>query len=205
MCLATGGDDFTVKIWRMDATDLASGSQPSTDIEPQLTLRGHASSITRLVISAQRNLLFSASLDATIRIWAIPPASHPAYAAYDHSRARATLVGHTDAVWDLALLREDTLLVSGGSDGVVKVWDLSSSTSASKPTWALKSSWGYNGTAVDGATSDSTADNGVTSLDGIKTDLKKVAVAYQNAIVKIFDVDSGVELLKLASDSTYGT
>lgn len=198
MCLATGGDDLTIKIWRMDAADLASSSsQPSTDIEPQLTLRGHSSSITRLLISGSKNLLYSASLDSTIRIWAIPTASHTTYAAYDASRARGTLVGHTDAVWDLALLRDDSLLVSGGSDGMVKVWDLSGSGTPS-----LKLSWGYLGTGDE--TSEDPVDVGVTSIEGVKTDLKKVAVAFRNAIVKLFDVESGLEVGRLQSDSTYG-
>lgn len=197
MCLATGGDDFTIKIWRVDAADLASSSsQPSTDIEPQLTFRGHSSAITRLVISGSKNLLYSASLDATIRIWAMPAASHTPYSAYDALRARNMLVGHTDAVWDLALLREDTLLVSGGSDGMVKVWDLANGSSPS-----LKLTWGYNG-AESPESSD--AEVGVTSVEGVKTDLKKVAVAYRNAVVKLFDVQTGVEVGRLQSDSTYG-
>ncbi|KAG9018194.1 hypothetical protein FRB90_011892 [Tulasnella sp. 427] len=192
MCLATGGDDFTIKIWRMDANDLLSNSSQGTEIEPQLTLRGHSSSITRLVISAARNLLYSASLDSTIRVWSIPSQGQATYAPYDATRAKGVLVGHTDAVWDLALLRDDTLLVSGGSDGAIKVWDIS------LPGNPLKLSWGFNG--VDGEAESSLA---ITSLDGIKTDLKKVAVAFSNAIVKLFDVETGAEVGQMQSDATY--
>ncbi|KIO32898.1 hypothetical protein M407DRAFT_18357 [Tulasnella calospora MUT 4182] len=192
MCLVTGGDDFTIKIWRMDANDLLSNSSQGTEIEPQVTLRGHSSSVTRLLISGSRNLLYSASLDSTIRVWTIPSQGQPTYAPFDAARAKGVLVGHTDAVWDLALLRDDTLLVSGGSDGSVKVWD------TSLPSTPLKLSWGYNG--VDGEAETSL---GITSLDGIKTDLKKVAVAFSNAVVKMFDVETGAEVGKLESDVTY--
>ncbi|KAG8901487.1 hypothetical protein FRC00_006790 [Tulasnella sp. 408] len=163
-----------------------------TEIEPQVTLRGHSSPVTRLLISGSRNLLYSASLDSTIRVWTIPSQGQPTYAPFDASRAKSVLVGHTDAVWDLALLRDDTLLVSGGSDGTVKVWD------TSLPSTPLKLSWGYNG--VDGEPESSL---GITSLDGIKTDLKKVAVAFSNAVVKLFDVETGAEVGKMQSDATY--
>jgi len=44
---------------------------------------------------------------------------------------------------------------------------------------------------------------GATAVEAIKTDLKKVAVAYQNAVVKIFDIESGKELVRLESDMSY--
>jgi len=40
-------------------------------------------------------------------------------------------------------------------------------------------------------------------VEALKADLKKVAVAYQNAVVKIFDIESGKELSRLKSDMTY--
>ncbi len=169
-------------------------SSLSTEIEPQITLRGHSAPITRLVIAGTKNLLFSASLDSTICVWAIPSAEQPVYGPFDASRLHATLVGHTDAVWDLALLRDDTILVSGGADGAVKVWDLSSSSAQ------LKLSWGY-----DGVGGESEAGHAVTCVEAIKSELKKVAVAYGNAIIKLFDVDSGVELSIIQGDATYGT
>ena len=45
---------------------------------------------------------------------------------------------------------------------------------------------------------------GATAVEALKSDLKKVAVAYQNAIVKIFDIESGKELSRLDSDISYG-
>ena len=38
-------------------------------------------------------------------------------------------------------------------------------------------------------------------MEAIKTDLKKVAVAFQNGAIKIFDIENGKELSKLQTDS----
>ncbi|KAG9104455.1 hypothetical protein FRC06_002401 [Ceratobasidium sp. 370] len=198
MCLASGGDDFTIKIWRLDPSALTSNSrqiQQSTDIEPQLNLRGHTAPITCLVAS-QRGLLFSASMDASIRIWAFPPESLQPYAPYDSSYFRGELIGHTDVVWGLALVRDGTWLASGGADGMVKVWEVSETGGN------LRLSWGYNGTERQASEGQEEAVS-VVAVEGIKTDLRKVAVAYANCIVKVFDIETGKELAKLGADETY--
>ncbi|KAH8108463.1 WD40 repeat-like protein [Phellopilus nigrolimitatus] len=196
MCLATGGDDCTVKIWRMDVVGLASSATRGTvEVEPQLTLRGHTSAVTALVHSPSRRLLYSASLDSSIRVWALPPASHTTYAPYDVARNRGELVGHTDAVWGLALIRDESVLVSCGAEGAVKVWDIG----AASGVGSLKLSWGYNG--LESEEEDPVETPGATCLEAMKSDLKKVAVGYTNAVVKVFDVDSGKQLLALQNET----
>lgn len=113
------------------------------------------------------------------------------------------MIGHTDAVWDLALVRDEGVLVSCGADGAVKVWDVGLSASAG----ALRLSWGNGGLGADDEShSQSKNENiGATTLEAIKTDLKKVAVAYRNAVVKIFDIDTGKEVGRLQSDMSYGS
>ncbi|KAK2467079.1 hypothetical protein APHAL10511_001337 [Amanita phalloides] len=198
LSIATGGDDCTVKIWRMDVASLTSSTaRPSTEIEPQLTLRGHSAAITRLIYSASKALLYSASLDSSIRIWALPTPSHTTYAPYDDTRIRGELVGHTDAVWDLTLLRDENTLVSCGAEGSVKIWDVSSPTGGS-----LRLTWGFNGLENVEEMQDN-GSPGATAIEALKTDLRKLAVAYQNAVVKIFEVETGKELLRLPSDTTF--
>ncbi|KAG6332396.1 hypothetical protein ID866_6690 [Astraeus odoratus] len=200
LCLATGGDDCTVKIWRMDVTSLASSAvRPTTESEPQLTLRGHSAAITRIVHSPIRHLIYSASLDSSIRVWSLPPPSHTTYAPYDSTSARGELIGHTDAVWDLALVREENTLISCGAEGAVKVWDVGVPGGG-----ALRLSWGYYGLEREGGEDEEEKeDPGATSVEAIKTDLKKVAVAYQNAVVKIFEIETGKEVSRLPTDATY--
>jgi len=196
LCLATGGDDMTVKIWRVDVAGLASSmSRPTTEIEPQLTLRGHSAAITRLVHAPSKQLLYSASLDSSIRIWALPPSSHTTYAPYDATRARGELIGHTDAVWDLALVRDESTLISCGAEGTVKVWDVSGPSGGG----SLKLSWSYDGLDAGEPQNEGDAP-GATAVEAIKTDLKKVAVAYQNAVIKIFDIETGKELVRLQTE-----
>ena len=44
---------------------------------------------------------------------------------------------------------------------------------------------------------------GATTLDPIKTDLKMVAVAFREAIIKLFDIETGLECSKLNSNISY--
>ncbi|KAI6117602.1 WD40-repeat-containing domain protein [Pisolithus croceorrhizus] len=162
LCLATGGDDCTVKIWRMDVAGLTSSVvRLTTESEPQLTLRG------------------------SLR-W---------------NHVSCELIGHTDAVWDLALVRDESTLISCGAEGAVKVWDVGLPGGG-----ALRLSWGYHG--LDGESGEDEEDKenpGATSVEAIKTELKHVAVAYQNAVVKIFEIETGKEVSRLPTDTTYAT
>src|SRR5882762_6846236 len=176
-------------------------ARATTEVEPQLTLRGHSAAITRLIHSASKQLLYSASLDSSIRVWALPSPSHTTYAPYDETCARGELIGHTDAVWDLALVRDESTLISCGSEGVVKVWDVSGPSGGG----SLKLSWGWSGLDNQEELGGESDVPGATAVEAIKADLKKVAVAYQNAVVKIFDIESGKELFRLSSDVSYGT
>ncbi|KAG6832732.1 hypothetical protein H0H92_012304 [Tricholoma furcatifolium] len=201
LCLATGGDDCTIKIWRVDVASLASSvTRATTEVEPQLTLRGHSAAITRLIHAPMKGLIYSASLDSSIRVWALPAPSHTAYAHYDETRARGELIGHTDAVWDLALVRDESTLISCGAEGTVKVWDVSGPSGSG----SLRLTWGWNGLEnPDELRPEDSTIPGATAVEALKTDLKKVAVAYQNAVVKVFDIETGKELSRLQSDMSY--
>ena len=156
--------------------------------------------------SPARKLLFSASIDATIRVWSLPSANRTTYAPFEASTgvARATLVGHTDAVWDIGLVRNETTLVSCGGDGAVKVWDVSSVVEDGSGGGYLKLSWGYYG-VTDGSGVETDKNGlGATTLDPIKTDLRMVAVAFRDAIVKLFEIETGLECGKLNSNISYG-
>ena len=174
-----------------------SRARLATEVEPQLTLRGHSAAITRLVHAPSKGLLYSASLDSSIRIWALPSQNHTTYAPYDASRSRGELIGHTDAVWDLALARDESTLISCGAEGAVKVWDVSGPSGGG----SLRLSWTYNGLdSHSDLESESNDLPGATAVEAIKTDLKKVAVAYQNSIIKIFDIETGKEVSRLQGE-----
>lgn len=113
---------------------------------------------------------------------------------------RGELIGHTDAVWDLALVKDENTLISCGAEGAVKVWDVSGPSGGG----SLKLSWRWNGLDNRDDFEDDADVPGATSVEVLKTDLKKVAVAYQNAVVKIFEIETGKEVIRLPSDTTYG-
>lgn len=191
-------------------------SRQAVEQEPQTTLRAHTAPVTALAHSASRRLLYSTSLDATIRVWHLPPANKTTYSPFETSTGvpMATLVGHTDAVWDCVLVRNESALVSCGSDGSVKVWDVSpealtapASAPSSEGSGKLLLTWGYNGTEAPAESGDGEEKReafGATSLAAIRTDLRSVAVAYRNAVVKIFDLETGKETARLPSDVSYG-
>jgi len=102
-------------------------------------------------------------------------------------------------VWDLALVRDEGTLISCGAEGTVKVWDVSGPSGGG----SLRLTWGWFGLEGEDGTHEELDTPGATAVEALKSDLKRVAVAYQNAVVKIFDIESGKELSRLDSDITY--
>jgi len=115
----------------------------------------------------------------------------PFNASYNH---RATLVGHAEAIWALGVIPASVtsgqLLASGSADGSVKIWDV-------EGRGELRSTWGYDGAGEDAIR------KAATSLEPIKTQLNALAVGWDDAVVKIYDVESGKEVMRLKSDMTY--
>ena len=105
-------------------------------------------------------------------------------------------------MWDLALVRDDNTLISCGAEGAVKVWEITATGGN------LKLSWSYNGLSDDGeeikAEGDTGDTPGATAVEAVKMDLKRIAVAYQNTVVKIFDIETGKEEIKLQPEIVSG-
>ncbi|KAF2860942.1 WD40 repeat-like protein [Piedraia hortae CBS 480.64] len=138
--VCTAGDDGTVKRWIIPATYQNYGHQ-DLDIGASFTHRGHNGIVTSLApcpVSMGFSTggrahgdgwIFSGGQDATVRVW-------------ERGRVdpKATLEGHTDAVWAVCVLPapagvifgtrqaasyggpDRLVLLSGSADGTVKVW-----------------------------------------------------------------------------------
>lgn len=126
------------------------------------------------------------------------------------------LEGHTDGVWDVCLLNsgenygsasgaaasngpdpKKEMLASASADGTVKIWDVSPTDDAlsqSGSGGALRLSWTAAG--VDGA-EDSTSKPIPTSLAVCQTDMTKLAVAYQDGKIRLFDTETGKLVMTL--------
>lgn len=170
------------------------------------------------------NRIYSSSLDSTIHGWQMPPRDRDTYAPFDSQLNAVRLEGHTDGVWDVCLVAtagsyggvnglstgadaNKEILASASADGTVKIWDVSPQRDGSHsavPGGALKLSWTATGT--EGSEESSIIPKPVpTSLALCQTDMTKLAVAYQDGKVRIFDTETGKLVLSLsASENAVG-
>ena len=113
-----------------------------------------------------------------------------------------TFVGHTDAVWDIKLfpltISSSQLLGSISADGTLKIWDTETEGSP------LKSSWDYRGLGANAGSGARGKRPVPTGLNFCSTDLKKMVVSYSSSIIKLFDIETGKEILAFKSDESYG-
>ncbi|KAF8975792.1 hypothetical protein BGZ46_008848 [Entomortierella lignicola] len=206
--LLSGSEDGTMKYWNLEPSLKDSKRPLNGEVEPIHTYRGHTKPITSVAISANQNKLFSASMDSTVRSWKVVPMDKEPYASLDPSLSLSSFIGHTDTVWDIKLfplsVSTSQLLASISADGALKIWDTETKGSP------LRSSWGYNGLEqselaepTEAYTSGLTKLPTPTSLDFCPTDLRKMVVSYSNAVIKLFDIETGKEILAFKSNESY--
>ncbi|KAI1826887.1 WD40 repeat-like protein [Xylaria intraflava] len=149
--ICTAGDDGLIKRFHLPRENPNLGAQSSDlDVPADFTHRGHSGAVLCLTSwSPAPNFstggraqgdgwIFSGGRDATIRVW-------------ERGRVdpKATLDGHSDAVWAICVLpgtlgslfgqsnsygTPDRILVtSGGADGVIKLWAVSAPPQLSCP------------------------------------------------------------------------
>ncbi len=154
--VCTAGDDGTIKRWIIPGQSYqnfnSTNNSPDLDVTAYFTHRGHDGIVTSLSTcpastgfstggrASGDGWIFSGGQDATIRVW-------------ERGRVdpKATLEGHTDAVWSVCVLPaaigvvfgpegsnyggpDRLLLVSGSADGTVKVWAVSAPPQTSSPS-----------------------------------------------------------------------
>ncbi|KAF9175290.1 hypothetical protein BGX21_011409 [Mortierella sp. AD011] len=206
--LLSGSEDGTMKYWNLESSLKDSKRPLNGEIEPVHTYRGHTKPITSVVISAGQNKIFSASMDSTVRSWKVVPMDKEPYAALGPSLSMSSFIGHTDTVWDIKLfplsISTSQLLASISADGALKIWDTETKGSP------LRSSWGYNGLELSELAEPTKAyTSGLaslptpTSLDFCPTDLRKMVVSYSNAVIKLFDIETGKEILAFKSNESF--
>ncbi|KAF2181777.1 WD40 repeat-like protein [Zopfia rhizophila CBS 207.26] len=142
--ICTAGDDGMIKRWIIPASYANQhGMNNDLDISSYWTHRGHEGVVTSLAACPSTatfstggrvsgdGWIFSGGQDATVRVW-------------ERGRVdpKATLEGHTDAVWTVCVLPatcasvfgqncsnyggpDRILLASGAADGTIKIWAVS--------------------------------------------------------------------------------
>lgn len=100
--LVSGSGDKTVKVWELESGKLVT------------TFAGHTDRVVTVAIGNDSETVFSGSTDNTIKVWSIK-----------NNRLITTLSEHQDWVLALATIQQENLnlLVSGGRDGTIKVWE----------------------------------------------------------------------------------
>ncbi|CAG8675377.1 4901_t:CDS:10 [Acaulospora morrowiae] len=200
LLFASGSEDGTIKLWDLKGP---ASQKPAAvpDIEPLMTYRGHTAAVNSVVLGSEQRRCYSASMDSTIRVWNLPPPKREIYGPVDLSLNLNSYIGHTDAIWDLRLFpinsQNTRLLASASADGTVKVWDTEAEGSP------LKCSWGYYGSNGGEIVNGGGRPPVPTSVAFVHNDLKKIAVSFQNSIIKLFDIETGQEVLAFKSDETY--
>ncbi|KAI8590135.1 WD40-repeat-containing domain protein [Geranomyces variabilis] len=202
--LLTSSEDNTTKLWNVAKVE---GNKSSADVEPIYTFRGHTEPVTSLALSASGETCYSGSGDATIRVWQVPPANRDSYSSYENSKnfKLHTYVGHSDIIWDLKLHplpQQSPSLASVSSDGSLKIWN------TTPDERALRTTMWYNGASHGGGAGDDGDGEGSdlrnpTSVDWLPTNLNKLAVSYQNSVVKVFDAETGQVVLVCKSNETF--
>ena len=100
--LASGSDDFSVKLW-----DASTGECLST-------LQEHGSRVWSVAFSPQGTTLASGSDNQTVKLWDVGT-----------GECLNTLQGHGSRIWSVAFSPQGTTLASGSDDLSVKLWDIS--------------------------------------------------------------------------------
>ena len=163
-CIASGSDDYTIKIWDWELGDL------------EKTVKGHTRAVLEVDYGGPRGgiLLASCSSDLTIKLWDPADEYKNIRTLLDHnhsvsavrfipsgaagapssgnllvsaSRDRTlkiwdvttgycmkTLQGHTDWVRDVCPSPDGRFLLSTGNDGTARLWDISASSPNNKLT-----------------------------------------------------------------------
>jgi striatin 1/3/4 len=172
--ICTAGDDGMIKRWIIPASYGnfgQHGPNHDLDIQSYFTHRGHEGVVTSLAAcpatatfstggrASGDGWIFSGGQDSTVRVW-------------ERGRVdtKATLDGHTDAVWAVCVLPatsasvfgqdcnniggpDRVLLASGSADGTIKIWAVSAPPQLTSP--ATGSRRGVGGSRRHSVTSGS--------------------------------------------------
>ncbi|AFZ15246.1 WD-40 repeat-containing protein [Crinalium epipsammum PCC 9333] len=87
--------------------------QVVTTIQERDRLNGHTDSVISVNYSPDNQLIASASLDKTVKLWS------------NHGLLLTTLRGHSEAVYSVSFSPDNKILASAGVDKTIKLWNVS--------------------------------------------------------------------------------
>ncbi|GAA5844536.1 hypothetical protein JCM5353_001302 [Sporobolomyces roseus] len=197
--IASAGDDFVVKFWR----NVLAHKSSRSEVEPVITYRGHSAPVTAIAISTRHRLVFSGSIDGTVQIHRLPSAEHSLYDPVDTSLDVGSLEPNSNALWAVEVFgAEDEYLALIAADGSTQVWDWKERKLVKSWSWEWSKDEKDNSLGKSGKKKLPQSPN-PTALAIVTLGGKELlAVAYQNAVVKIYDPETGEIVKRLASDES---
>ncbi|KAI5787269.1 WD40-repeat-containing domain protein [Geopyxis carbonaria] len=222
--ICTTGDDGVLKRWFIPGNyGLSMGGITDVDVQSHFTHRGHQGIVTSLAACpgnptdrTGEGWVFSGGQDSSVKVWEAGKVG-----------CKATLEGHTDAVWAVCVLPssaamlggghsyERILLASGSADGTIKIWSVTPPpVPPRRPSSA--SSTGSVRSTFDSYTNNDTFDYSListitrpditaspTCITPMSLTGETFIVSYNDASVIIYDTASGEEVVSMASQETY--
>ncbi|KAF7699810.1 hypothetical protein HF521_002768 [Silurus meridionalis] len=181
----TASEDGTLKLWNLNKT-MHSKKGAALDFEPIYTFRGHSGAVLSLAMGEEGKYCYSGGLDGSIRCWKSPDLNVDPYDNYDQGVESAVLLGHEDAVWDLAYSSTLKRLASCSADGTVRIWDPQSST----PCITIFNKEQERGTP--------------TSIAFGNVDLSQAVVSFDTGETVLYDLNTEQSIMVLEAQTNEG-
>jgi WD40 repeat protein len=173
---------------------------PGSDVGPfsSLALVGHTEQVQGVLVWWERGLVFSCSLDCTVRMWSLKTGT-----------CLRVLEGHPHQVRCLAGDSKTNVLVTGSEDGTVRVWStlngdclhvLTGHTAVEAivllPNNNIVSGDGYSGEikvwcAEEGKLLKTLTGGGTETVWDVVSDGKRIVSSDMGGDIRIFDLESG--------------
>ena len=115
-CVASGSQDRAVRVW-----NLVTG-------QCDFVLEGHTERIDALAFSSDGTHLATAGKDLTIRIWYLCQKRPPALLNSEDRCVRVINDAHHTGYTCMTFASNEQLLAAGSLDGIVRIWDISSTS-----------------------------------------------------------------------------